>query len=473
MHLKTSTSRLFFTWVVLFLYLAAFGNAEDFLKKLDSNLQGAWVDIYFPSLKPLQTVVHSSTDATTSTSLLGSKEVKEEDPSVSETKEETKDMTVPLRGQGDGKVTVTPETFLEEMASFSKVLLSSELKEHLIALSPAGLFLALGRFIDLTHAGTPSYTELTQKWKLNPEKTTPQNLAFFDTYLGQNHINSVSLFYQPPKYKQNSDQLVEKLRASGTHMVYSQEELNAQVNQKTQGGIKEVKLPSDSENIQVLYNILNFKFGWYETFNRDYKLDDFFVENNKKIRVSYMFREGEYVFIDRDEYKAVKLDFLNDATPGGKKERLKDFSAYVVRSKNGKGLDEIWEEVHQTLSHTGRQEARVQLPTFRTEQDVEISSTLFPQLLRTPNTDFPLIAKAANAASLEIKIKQKTFVCADEKGSLGGGVTAIINANFGSGPANLNFKRPFFYIIAGNKVATPLFVSYVTDGMRSVDDKCS
>ncbi|KAJ1505402.1 hypothetical protein HMI54_015845 [Coelomomyces lativittatus] len=88
--------------------------------------------------------------------------------------------------------------------------------------SPVGWYLALGLFIDLTNKDTKSYEVLAIKWTLNPQKTTPENLAAFDMYLANSYFYSFSLFYQPPSYKKNSDTLKEVLNAaSGTRIVYS------------------------------------------------------------------------------------------------------------------------------------------------------------------------------------------------------------------------------------------------------------
>ncbi|KAJ1500127.1 hypothetical protein HMI54_015842 [Coelomomyces lativittatus] len=465
MRSKISTNILFLTFLVLILRHAANGETFDLLKKLESNPQGFWIRAYLQDLKGLKNEIQPPRDSTSSSTLAS----KNND----ETQEKGK--FVPRRRE-DG-VTVTPELLLEEMASLSKVFLSSEIKNNLVATSPAGLYLALGRFIDLTNEDTDSYIELTGKWKLNPEKSSPRNLAAFDMYLEKNHIHSVSLLYQSPALKGESLELRNVLSESNTIFVSSQNELNAKVNEKTQGGIKEVALPALTN--QVLFNILHFKFGWYIKFNREEELSDFYVAGGGKKQLSYASVNGIFVTAGRDsndDYIAVKLDFVKESATGrqevSESERLEDFSAYLVLSKRGKPLDEIWEHAHRTLSRTKAGESVVRFPAFRTGQHMEFSSSMFPSLLRPQNTDFPIFAQAEGKDSLDLKIYQQTLICVDENGSLGGGVTAISSPNQ-SFPPHLEFNQPFYYIIAANKVATPLFVSYVTDGMTNVNDKCS
>ncbi|KAJ1505400.1 hypothetical protein HMI54_015843 [Coelomomyces lativittatus] len=464
MHSKISTSILFLTFLVLFLRQAANGEGLDFLKKLQSHPQGIWISAYLQDLKGLRNDVQAPGDSTSSSTL------------ASKNNDETQEKGKFLRRRREDGVTVTPELLLEEMASLSKVLLSSEIKDNLVATSPAGLYLALGRFIDLAYEDSDSYKELTEKWKINPEKSSPRNLAAFDTYLKNNHINSVSVFYQPLRFKRNSRLLQTTLSTSGTSIVYSQKDLNAIVKFKTQGGITEVTLPEDIDNTQVLYNILNFKFGWYVKFIREEELSDFYVRDGEKQRVSYMSEVGNFASASTNDYMAVKLDFIKDpkaVRQGGKKsERLEDFSGYLVYSKQGKPLDEIWEEVHQSLSQNPALKTEVRLPAFRTRKETEFGSNLFPSLLRSKNPDFPFLSQAANAPFLKIRIKQDIFICVDENGSLGGGVTSTAGIET-SLPSKLEFNKPFYYLIAGNKVATPLFVSYVTEGMTNVNDKCS
>ncbi|KAJ1503018.1 hypothetical protein HMI55_002646, partial [Coelomomyces lativittatus] len=369
-------------------------------------------------------------------------------------------------------MTLEATQLLQEMATFSKVFLASNIKDNLEASSPAGLYLALGRFIHLAQIGSPSYQELKEDWKINPDKTSPQRLAAFDTYLGNNQINSVNLFYQPLSYKDKSPELTKALSASNTIFVHNQGDLNMIVNEKTKGGIKEVKLPTDIENTQVLYNILSFKFIWYINFVREEELSDFVVNRGERLKVSYMSTLENFVTTATNDYKAAKLDFIKDPNAINK-EPLEDFSAYLVRLKSGKPLHEIWEEVHQKLSQEEKIKIRIKLPAFRTEQETEFESTMFPKLLQERNNDFPIIAKAASTDSLKIKMKQKTFVCVDEKGSVGGGVTSVHGGNFAAGPRTLEFNEAFYYIIAGNKVATPLFVSYVTKGMTDLKESCT
>ncbi|KAJ1506821.1 hypothetical protein HMI54_011952 [Coelomomyces lativittatus] len=374
-------------------------------------------------------------------------------------------------GKND-QMTLEATQLLQEMATFSKVFLASNIKDNLEASSPAGLYLALGRFIHLAQIGSPSYQELKEDWKINPDKTSPQRLAAFDTYLGNNQINSVNLFYQPLSYKDKSPELTKALSASNTIFVHNQGDLNMIVNEKTKGGIKEVKLPTDIENTQVLYNILSFKFIWYINFVREEELSDFVVNRGERLKVSYMSTLENFVTTATNDYKAAKLDFIKDPNAINK-EPLEDFSAYLVRLKSGKPLHEIWEEVHQKLSQEEKIKIRIKLPAFRTEQETEFESTMFPKLLQERNNDFPIIAKAASTDSLKIKMKQKTFVCVDEKGSVGGGVTSVHGGNFAAGPRTLEFNEAFYYIIAGNKVATPLFVSYVTKGMTDLKESCT
>ncbi|KAJ1505401.1 hypothetical protein HMI54_015844 [Coelomomyces lativittatus] len=106
---------------------------------------------------------------------------------------------------------------------------------------------------------------------------------------------------------------------------------------------------------------------------------------------------------------AAILDFVKDPKAENK-ERLEDFSEYLVLSKDEKTLDEIWDEVHQKLSQTQPNRISLKFPAFRTRQETVVSYLQFPNLLRTQNTDSPILLQPASSASQEIKLK-KNNIC--------------------------------------------------------------
>ncbi|KAJ1504149.1 hypothetical protein HMI54_007372 [Coelomomyces lativittatus] len=212
---------------------------------------------------------------------------------------------------------------------------------------------------------------------------------------------------------------------------------------------------------------------------REKDVSNFFFSKREKKLLSYLSVVGKFVTTnpeDDEEYMAAKLDFVKEPRSGKEKvsesDRLEDFSAYLVRSNKRKPLNEIWEHVHQTLSKAPAVERTISFPPFRAGKHTEFPSTMFPSLLRPQNTDFPVFAQGGGKDSLDIKLFQHTLICVDENGSLGGGMTPVDDGG-DRFISYLNFNSPFYFIIAGNKVSTPLFISYVEDGMTDVNDKCS
>ncbi|KAJ1503545.1 hypothetical protein HMI54_007987 [Coelomomyces lativittatus] len=367
------------------------------------------------------------------------------------------------------QVFLEPTEFLEEMKQFSTLYLSSAIKDIFTATSPLGLYLLLGRFVHIPKMGSSSYKELTERWKFNPEKVLPKTLAAFDKYLETNQIQSVNLLYHPKRFCHPSPKLQKLLDDSNMNLFHHKIEVADKIREVTQGNIKEYDFNS---NIELLLNVLYLNLGWYIGFYRNWELSKFHINDNEYLDVSYMEVTEKFSFIDNPEYKAVKLDFVKDPK-AETKERLEDFSAYLVTSKNGKQINEIWEEAHELLSRKKREEAHVKLPAFRTEQEIKFGVDMFPALLKPRNKDFPDLC--GGAKGIDLTVKQKVFICADEKGSIAGAVTGIHSVRWSMriDPPSFVFDKPFYYLIAGTKVSTPLFVSYVKHGMTEINEGCS
>ncbi|KAJ1503045.1 hypothetical protein HMI55_002633, partial [Coelomomyces lativittatus] len=96
---------------------------------------------------------------------------------------------------------------------------------------------ALNRFINFPEINLPSHNQVIETWKLNPFTLSLNSLVAFDKYFATNNIDSVSLFYQPPGSEDLSSEFLNALSSTETEVVYSENELNNRVSEKTQGQV--------------------------------------------------------------------------------------------------------------------------------------------------------------------------------------------------------------------------------------------
>ncbi|KAJ1496668.1 hypothetical protein HMI54_014242, partial [Coelomomyces lativittatus] len=110
----------------------------------------------------------------------------------------------------------------------------------------------------------------------------------------------------------------------------------------------------------------------------------------------------------------------------------------------------------------------ITFPAFLIEKEIDLTSILFKTASGAGHSDTKLLN------SRTFQIQQKTLICVDESGAVGKGTP---ESKYGPGDSpfaypRIIFNKPFYFIIASNKAPTPLFVSYVTNGMKYFEDSC-
>ncbi|KAJ1498977.1 hypothetical protein HMI54_003809, partial [Coelomomyces lativittatus] len=324
MHSKIFESLLLLTLLFFSLHYESSGEPAEILQGPNLESNGMWVDIFFsefdePSVK--EAVLSKPPDSVSESHRLNKNRP-----------QTTKPSRVPaanVPNQARVQMNLEPYQVFEEMKSFSTVFFSSEFKNNLEGLSPAGVYLTLNRFINFPQKNLPSHNQVIETWKLNPFTVSPKSLVTFDKYLATNHIDSVNLFYQPPGSENLSREFLNALSSSETEVVYSEDELSNRVSEKTQGQVKKVQLPHGSTQPQVLFNIIVLKFNWFHSFYRTIYREEFFTDEGGILGLSFAAKRGDFAFTINPDYTAFKLDFTKDPN-ANVKERLEDFSAYFV-----------------------------------------------------------------------------------------------------------------------------------------------
>ncbi|KAJ1509571.1 hypothetical protein HMI54_002277 [Coelomomyces lativittatus] len=256
MHSKIFNDLLFLSLLLFSLHFVSSKEPEEILQGPNPNMEGIWVDVFFPNVDELdlkEVVLSKPSDS-----------VLESDGLDANRPQKTKPFREPIANvpkKARVHTNLEPYQVFEEMKSFSTVFFSSEFKNNLVSLSPEGVYLALNRFINFPEINLPSHNQVIETWKLNPFTLSLNSLVAFDKYFATNNIDSVSLFYQPPGSEDLSSEFLNALSSTETEVVYSENELNNRVSEKTQGQVTNVQLPHGSIKPQVLLNIFVLKFN--------------------------------------------------------------------------------------------------------------------------------------------------------------------------------------------------------------------
>ncbi|MFC1659836.1 serpin family protein [Gemmatimonadota bacterium] len=241
--------------------------------------------------------------------------------------------------------------------------------------------------------------------------------------------------------------------------------INDWVDDQTRGKIKEiVEAPVDPLTVMFLINAIYFKGDWTHRFDKDKTAPaPFYGVRQSGADIPLMELSDTLPYAEREEYQVVDLPY------GGKA-----FSMTVLLPKAGHSMMEILDslgpqEWSQLIGSLQRKEGTVYLPRFRMEWERILNKTLMamgmPDAFTGGLADFTGLSDEALQRGLYIsKVKQKTYVDVDEKGTEAAGVTSV-EIRETSIPDRFSFRadRPFLFLIRERFSETILFVGILVE----------
>lgn len=243
--------------------------------------------------------------------------------------------------------------------------------------------------------------------------------------------------------------------------------INKWVSEKTHGKItKIVEPPMDPLSVLVLLNAIYFNGKWSVPFDEKRTRDrDFFSQTGGAKKVPMMSQSGEFEYTENGDFQAVRLPYGQGKA-----------SMYVFLPKAPDGLEGLLGSLNPENWNAwlaGLQESKgdLELPRFRMEYDKSLNDTLRAMGMDVPFTNRADFSGMVSGASADMKlfinkVRQKTYVDVNEKGTEAAAVTSTEMKATGAPPSN-TFKmvvdHPFFFAIRDDETGVILFMGAVRD----------
>ncbi len=242
-------------------------------------------------------------------------------------------------------------------------------------------------------------------------------------------------------------------------------DINAWVNEKTDGQIKKLLEEKPPENaVMYLINALSFDAEWLSIY-KDSSISDgeFTAKSGDKKMVDFM-HSTEYGYIEvpnaigfSKPYADNKYSFVALLPDEGL--AISDFMASI----DGKMLIDA-------IKEQSNEEVNTSMPKFAFEYNQELSEILKKLGIRDAfdgdSADFSLLGQSSAGNIFISRVIHKTKIEVDEKGTKAGAVTAVEMKTESARltePKIVNLNRPFFFMIVDNEFNMPIFMGVLND----------
>lgn len=230
--------------------------------------------------------------------------------------------------------------------------------------------------------------------------------------------------------------------------------INDWVKTQTKGKIE--KIVDDLDFEFILINALYFKGQWHYKFDKSLTQNkDFYLADSSKISVPMMQFEDTIRFATSEKYIIAELPYSDG-----------NFVMDLILPQNDNTTDSIvnilpnFSEMIKDLTSA---EIQIYLPRFefkyQSDKLTDIVKAKMPTAF-SPNADFSGMFDISAQLS---KVIQKTYIKTDEEGTTAVAVTAVTGITSAGPPSEINFNRPFIFIIREVSTNTVMFVGRVSN----------
>lgn len=242
----------------------------------------------------------------------------------------------------------------------------------------------------------------------------------------------------------------------------TRDEINAWVEENTDGMIKEIldKIPGDA--VMYLVNALAFDAEWRIIYKEDQIRSGTFTKEDGTTQSVELMYANENRYLEDDH----ATGFIKDYAGG-------QYAFVALLPKEGISLTDYAEtltgEHLQALLENPRQAAvQTAIPKFESDYSVDLSSALqrMGMELAFRGGDLSGIGTSAEGPLAISRVLHKTYIAVDEKGTKAGAATAVeVNAESAIMPPELKviLDRPFVYLIVDLNTNVPVFIGTVMD----------
>ncbi|MTI71958.1 MAG: serpin family protein, partial [Firmicutes bacterium] len=218
---------------------------------------------------------------------------------------------------------------------------------------------------------------------------------------------------------------------------------------------KMINPPIDPSVVMYLINAIYFNGEWSEEFDKDKTFETEFKLANKGIKkVNMMNRKGEVEFLEKDNYKAVRLPYGN-----GK------LSMYCILPKEGIGLNEFISKMNTNMLENIRKnvvktdDVILQIPRFKIEYGVKKLNDSLTKLGMGKVFETDANFNEIREGIFINRVLHKAVIEVNEKGSEAAGATVVeMKESASLNPNKFIANRPFMFIIRDDEYGTILFM---------------
>ena len=250
--------------------------------------------------------------------------------------------------------------------------------------------------------------------------------------------------------------------------------INDWVKESTDGMIEKILDSIDLEFVLGLANAIAIDAKWVSEFEcNDTRSEEFNVSNNKTINVEMMhkFYKTNLKYLDEENIKGVIIPYQEDLEFVAllPKEDLRDYISNLTKEELTKDLSNF-----KDIASDDR--VNLSLPRFSYEYDIDNFITILRNLginkvFDSAEADFSKIITKENLNKLgkeNIYVSDaihKTYIDLNEKGTKAAAVTYFgmkaLGAFIDDKMIDIEFNRPFMYMIRDNKTSEILFLGSV------------
>ena len=254
------------------------------------------------------------------------------------------------------------------------------------------------------------------------------------------------------------------------HSEESANRINRWVENKTHDLISEF-LSSDEIDVDtrmILLNVIYFKANWMNKFDKlDTAETDFYLLDNQVERVETMLQVGNFFYSDSETLnsKIVSLPYEDE-----------NFSMllFLPNSEGGDSLENVLDQVlsqdfNALIGSMNKTELQIGLPKFKLGYRTELRTTLENIGVESMfgNADFSNLSEEPVQVD---NILHETMIEVSEEGSEAAGVSgSLLGTRSGvlQRPTEVNFDRPFIFVIQDHKNNVPIFIGKIVDPLQS------
>ena len=244
--------------------------------------------------------------------------------------------------------------------------------------------------------------------------------------------------------------------------------INNWIEDNTKGKIDKIIEKLDRDSVMVLLNAIYFQGNWQEEFDNTSTVDQpFYLSNGIEKQHPTMLKLSEYSYYENQTFQAISLPYGEGRV-----------SMYVFLPKEEIGLEKFYQTLNEEnwenwMLKFKSQKITLTLPKFKNEYEVTLND-----ILKTLGMEIAFDRRTADFSGMRSippelyidKIKHKTFVEVNEKGTEAATATSIVIPV----PLSIIIKtsldmfvnRPFFFAIRDNNSGTILFMGEITNPLQ-------